>query len=135
MKAATARINALGTRIFGGTNPYLLMSLPALIVMLALFTITALCARIASALAARNIGRWKEYSGNSGQSHVPRPRRPGRPHGVRSIPCTTASTTRTPTRRTSGGGGELIPQTQPQQEIQPPGGINPDQGEDISTGH
>ena len=65
MKAATARINALATRIFGGTNPYLLMSLPALIVLLALFTVTAICARIASALAARNIGRWKEYSGRT----------------------------------------------------------------------
>ena len=88
MKAATARINALATRIFGGTNPYLLMSLPALVVLLALFTVTSLCARIASAFAARNIGRWKEYSGRQ----------------FRSIPCTTASTTRTPTRRTSGGG-------------------------------
>ena len=65
MQAATARINALGTRIFGGTNPYLLMSLPALVVMLALFTITAICARIASAFTARNIGRWKEYSGRT----------------------------------------------------------------------
>ena len=65
MKAATARINALGTRIFGGTNPYLLMSLPALVVMLALFTVTSLYARIASAFNARNIGRWKEYSGRT----------------------------------------------------------------------
>ena len=65
MKATAARINALATRIFGGTNPYLLMSLPALIVLLALFTITAICARIASAFNARNIGRWKEYSGRT----------------------------------------------------------------------
>ena len=65
MKAATARINALATRIFGGTNPYLLMSLPALVVMLALFTVTSLCACIASAFTARNIGRWKEHSGRT----------------------------------------------------------------------
>ena len=65
MKAATARFNALATRIFGGANPYLLMSLPALVVMLALFTVTSLCARIASAFTARNIGRWKEYSGRT----------------------------------------------------------------------
>ena len=65
MKAATARINALATRIFGGTNPYLLMSLPALVVMLALFAVTSLCACIASVFTARNIGRWKEYSGRT----------------------------------------------------------------------
>ena len=89
MKAATARINALATRIFGGTNPYLLMSLPALVVMLALFTITSLCACIASAFA-------QPATSAAGKSI--------RAGQFRSIPCTTASTTRTPTRRTSGGG-------------------------------
>ena len=46
-------------------TPTCLLSLPALVVMLALFTITAICARIASAFNARNIGRWKEYSGTT----------------------------------------------------------------------
>ena len=49
MRGTTVRINALATHIFGATSPLLLMSLPAILITLALFAFTALHARVASA--------------------------------------------------------------------------------------